>query len=164
MSASVKSVITIVENETIMGKWGTQLTIFCIDVQHITCVFLIWHMRARAIEIACVSHPGLVYILFTESQEYKYWNVLVAHLFLLSAEITDLLYSCPLDHYFPLDNQSHLVFIVTVTITIITIIIILVFLVLLTLLLLLLFFATNFYYFFWIPIGITEEGYRSCCI
>ena len=41
MSASVKSVITIVENETVMDKWGTYLKIFYIDVQHTTCVFLI---------------------------------------------------------------------------------------------------------------------------
>ena len=41
MSASVKSVVTIVENEAIMGKWGTYLTIFYIDMQHITCLFLI---------------------------------------------------------------------------------------------------------------------------
>ena len=28
MSATIKSVITTVENETIMGKWGTYLTMF----------------------------------------------------------------------------------------------------------------------------------------
>ena len=66
MSASVKSVITIVENETIMGKWGTYLTIFYKDVQHTTCVFLIWRMRAHATAIACLCHPGLVYIVFRE--------------------------------------------------------------------------------------------------
>ena len=60
MSASVKRVITILENETIMGKWGTYLTIFYIDVQHATCVFLIWSMQARARAIACFSYPGLV--------------------------------------------------------------------------------------------------------
>ena len=71
MSASVKSVITIVKNETIMGKWGTYLTMFCIDVRHTTCVFLIWIMIwimwARSKAIACLSDPGLVYIVFIES-------------------------------------------------------------------------------------------------
>ena len=67
MSASVKSVITIVENETVMDKWGTYLKIFYIDVQHTTCVFLIWRMRARATTIACLSHPGLAYIAFKGS-------------------------------------------------------------------------------------------------
>ena len=67
MSASVKSVITIVKNETIMGKWGTYLTMFCIDVRHTTCVFLIWIMWARSKAIACLSDPGLVYIVFIES-------------------------------------------------------------------------------------------------
>ena len=67
MSASVKSVITIVENETIMSKWGTHLTIFYIDVQHTACMFLIWRMRERMRERACLFHPGLVYIVFIES-------------------------------------------------------------------------------------------------
>ena len=67
MSASVKSVITIVENETVMGKWGTYLTMSYIDVRHTTCVFLKWRKQARARAIACLSHPGLVYIAFIES-------------------------------------------------------------------------------------------------
>ena len=67
MSASVKSVITIVKNGTIMGKWGTDLTMFCIDVRHATRVFLIWIMWARSKAIACISDQGLVYIVFIES-------------------------------------------------------------------------------------------------
>ena len=67
MSASVKSVITILKNGTIMGKWGTDLTMFCIAVRHTTYVFLIWIMWARSKAIACLSDPGLVYIVFIES-------------------------------------------------------------------------------------------------